>query len=120
MYEDTILQNSNSGVVARRDTGKFLGGPLESEFVKPRKMFNMNKILGEKSPHLHVDSSSQFRIRGGQHIQTGPCERDAWNINRAAKRGTSRENCPRASRFKWALKASIGAQKSMPKNFETL
>ena len=35
-------------------------------------IFNMNGILGEKTPHLQVDSSSKFRIRGGQHIRTGP------------------------------------------------
>ena len=43
--------------MARRDTGKFLGGPLSSEFVKPRKISNMNKsfvrkryiIFGEKA-----------------------------------------------------------------------
>ena len=76
--------------MARRDTGKFLGGPFSSEFVKPRKISNLNKIFGEKAPHLHLYSSSQFRIRGGQHLQIGNCERDAWNMNRASERVTRR------------------------------
>ena len=49
----------------------------------------MNEILGERTPHLHLYSSLQFRIRGGQHLQTGNCERDAWNMNRASQRGIS-------------------------------
>ena len=78
------------GSMARWDTGKFLGWPLSSEFILPRKISNLNKIFGEKAPHLHLYSSSQFRIRGGQHLQRGNSERDAWNMNRASERGTRR------------------------------
>ena len=74
--------------------GKFPGGPLSSGFVIPRKIFNMNKILGEKIPHLNVDLGLQFRIRGGQHIQTSPCERADLNMHRAAERGTRRDRLP--------------------------
>ena len=49
--------------MARRDTGRFPCGPLSSEFVKPRKIFHVRKILLEKVSHLHVDASSLFRIR---------------------------------------------------------
>ena len=83
------------GVVARRDTGRFPGRLLSSEFLKPRKISNMNKILGEKIPHLNVDLGLQFRIRGGQHIQTSPCERVDLNMDRAAERGTRRDKLPR-------------------------
>ena len=91
--------------MARRDTGKFLSGPLSSEFIKPRKISNMNKIFGEKMPHLHLYSGSQFRNRGGKHLQTGNCEKDALNMNRASERGQGGANCPRASRFRGHLKA---------------
>ena len=76
--------------MARRDTGKFLSGPFSSEIVKPMEISNLNKIFGEKAPQLHLYSSSQFRIRGGQHLQIGNCERDAWNMNRASERVTRR------------------------------
>ena len=76
--------------MARRYTWIFLGGPLSSEFVLPRRISNLNKIFGEKAPHLHLYSGSQFRNRGGKHLQTGNCERDAWNMNRASERGTRR------------------------------
>ena len=55
--------------MARRDTGKFLSGPLSSEFIKPRKISNMNKFFGEKMPHLNLYSGSQFRNRGGKHLK---------------------------------------------------
>ena len=45
----------------------------------------MNEIIGDKTPNLPVDSSSQLRIKGDQHIQTGPWERDALDTNRAAE-----------------------------------
>ena len=43
--------------MARRDTVKVPGGPLESEFVKPRKIFNLNKVLGEKTSHSQLDQT---------------------------------------------------------------
>ena len=100
--EDKILRKKTfsllftRGVVARRDTEEISQLALSSEFVKPRKISNMNKIFGEKMPHLHLYPSSQFRIRGGQHLQTGNCERDiVWTgLPRGGQGGA---NCPRAS-----------------------
>ena len=49
---------AHRGVVARRDTGRFPGGPLTRDFVKPKKIFQGNKFFGEIISHLYQNSSS--------------------------------------------------------------
>ena len=101
--------------MARRESGKFLSGPLSSEFITPRKISNMNKIFSEKMPHLHLYSGSQFRKRGGKHLQTGNCERDAWNMNRASERGTRRGTLALFLIF-CSLKVTMGRNKGLHPN----
>ena len=67
-------------------------GPFVDKFEKKNSV-NLKDIYDQ-------ETQVRPRIRGGQHLQTGNCERDSWNMNRASERGTKRGKLSQGSAYR--------------------